>query len=85
MEVKYIIEIKGRDSFDYEVTSYYNGIYVDDYGYVRIDTTKDPLCAKHFDTVNTEAKCSVVNAIKNAVLKGNTVAVKTIEYTIKNA
>lgn len=81
MEVIYVIEIVVLDDNCYRENVYFKGLTVDQYGIVRIDTTKDPLSAKHFYSVDKERKSSVINVIKNS-LKPISITTKRFTYNL---
>lgn len=79
--MNYIIEITGVDDQGYSYTEYFKSVYTDEFGIVRVNTTKNPLEAKLFVMVEPENRNSILMAIKNVMRRCN-IKVKTLNYTV---
>lgn len=79
--MNYLIEITCVDDQGYNYTEYFKSVYTDEFGIVRVDTTKNPLEAKLFVMVEPENRNSILMAIKN-VMRHCNIKVKTLNYTV---
>ncbi|MBQ3990588.1 MAG: hypothetical protein II630_07065 [Bacteroidales bacterium] len=79
--MNYLIEITGVDDQGYNYTEYFKSVYTDEFGIVRVSTTKNPLEAKLFVTVEPENRNSILMVIKN-VMRSCNIKVKTLNYTV---
>ena len=81
MSEVYIIEIVYFDNLGYRETRYFKGLYIDDYGIVKIETTQNPLEAKAFSIIG-DSKSSIINVIKNS-MKAETVKIKKLNVSVE--
>jgi len=79
--MNYLIEITGVDDQGYNYTEYFKSVYTDEFGIVRVNTTKNPLEAKLFVMVEPENRNSILMVIKN-VMRRCSIKVKTLNYTV---
>lgn len=82
MDVMYVIELTVTDQEGYKCKEYFQSVYADEFGIVRVTTTSDPLSAKRFVTVEPENRNSILLVIKN-VMKNCTINVRRINYTLE--
>jgi hypothetical protein len=80
--MEYVIELTVTDQEGYKCKEYFDGVYADDFGIVRVATTSDPLSAKRFATVEPENRNSVLTVIKN-VMRNCTINVRRIKFTLE--
>lgn len=80
--MNYVIELTWKDDEGYECKEYFNSVYADDFGILRVTTTPNPLGAKMFVSVEPENRNSILLAIKN-VMKHAKISVKKLNYSLE--